>query len=63
MTETIGRAPRPLPDLRNRIAVMAIVNRTQDSFFDQGRTWSLDAAVAAGEQAVADGADRSTSVA
>lgn len=57
MTETSGRAPRPLPDLRNRIAVMAIVNRTQDSFFDQGRTWSLEAAVTAGEQAVADGAD------
>src|SRR5699024_8220408 len=35
----------------------AIVNRTRDSFFDEGRTWDLDAAVLAGREAAADGAD------
>lgn len=49
--------PRPLPDVDRRILVMAIVNRTQDSFFDQGRTFELDAAVEAGMAAAADGAD------
>ncbi|QBI21196.1 dihydropteroate synthase [Egibacter rhizosphaerae] len=32
-------------DLRRRVAVMAIVNRTPDSFFDRGRTFPLDTAV------------------
>src|SRR5690625_6672362 len=36
---------------------MAIVNRTRDAFFDEGRTWDLDAAVLAGREAAADGAD------
>nr|WP_157697229.1 dihydropteroate synthase [Brachybacterium avium] len=36
---------------------MAIVNRTRDSFFDEGRTWDLEAAVAAGLAAAGDGAD------
>ncbi len=36
---------------------MAIVNRTPDSFYDRGATFALDAAVAAGAAAVADGAD------
>ncbi|MGH9123435.1 MAG: dihydropteroate synthase [Acidimicrobiales bacterium] len=36
---------------------MAIVNRTTHSFFDMGATFALDAAVEAGERAVADGAD------
>ncbi|MGY5765480.1 dihydropteroate synthase [Brachybacterium sp. DNPG3] len=49
--------PRPLPDLRERTAVMAIVNRTLDSFFDEGRTFSLEAAVAAGVAAAEAGAD------
>jgi dihydropteroate synthase len=34
-------------DFDHEIVVMAIVNRTQDSFFDQGRTYPLDDAVAA----------------
>lgn len=38
-------------------AVMAIVNRTPDSFFDQGATFAFDAAVDKADQAVADGAD------
>jgi dihydropteroate synthase len=44
-------------DFSRRIAVMAIVNRTPDSFFDRGRTFGLGAAIAAGRHAVADGAD------
>lgn len=44
-------------DLERRLAVMAIVNRTPDSFYDRGATFALDAAVAAGAAAVADGAD------
>lgn len=36
---------------------MAIINRTPDSFFDKGSTFALDAAVAAANAAVADGAD------
>lgn len=38
-------------------AVMAIVNRTPDSFFDHGATFAADAALRAVEAAVADGAD------
>ncbi|MGH3656487.1 MAG: dihydropteroate synthase [Micromonosporaceae bacterium] len=44
-------------DFSRRVAVMAIVNRTPDSFHDKGRTFALNAAVAAARQAVADGAD------
>src|SRR5690625_1505219 len=40
-----------------RVAVMAIVNRTADSFYDDGRTYELQAAVQAALQAVAEGAD------
>jgi dihydropteroate synthase len=39
------------------LAVMAIVNRTPDSFFDRGATYAHDAALAAVERAVAEGAD------
>jgi len=44
-------------DLSRHIAVMAIVNRTPDSFFDRGATFALDAAVAAGVAAVDAGAE------
>jgi dihydropteroate synthase len=37
--------------------VMAIVNRTPDSFYDKGATYALDAALAKVAQAVAEGAD------
>ena len=37
--------------------VMAIVNRTPDSFFDKGATFGLDAALARVDQVVAEGAD------
>lgn len=49
--------PRPLPDTSRRVLVMGIVNRTQDSFFDEGRTWRLEQAVAAGLRAAEEGAD------
>lgn len=44
-------------DFSSRVAVMAVVNRTPDSFYDQGRTFALENAVAACEAAVAAGAD------
>ncbi|RUQ99033.1 dihydropteroate synthase [Labedella endophytica] len=44
-------------DFAREVAVMAVVNRTPDSFYDQGRTFGLDAAVAACERAVSEGAD------
>src|SRR5690625_5540062 len=50
-------APRPLPETARRVLVMAIVNRTRDSFFDEGRTWDLEAAVDAGLAAGRAGAD------
>src|SRR5690606_5218081 len=49
--------PRPLPDTSRRVLVMGIVNRTQDSFFDEGRTWELEQAVSAGLRAAEAGAD------
>ncbi|HEY7175734.1 MAG TPA: dihydropteroate synthase, partial [Micromonosporaceae bacterium] len=51
---TIGRRTF---DFDRRIAVMAIVNRTPDSFHDRGASYALDRAVAAVGAAVADGAD------
>lgn len=57
--------PRPAGPLRlgrweladGAFAVMGIVNRTPDSFYDRGRTFALDAALHAGELAVASGAE------
>ena len=49
------RTPRP-PDL-SHVAVMGIVNRTPDSFYDRGRTFALETAVTAALHAVAEGAD------
>lgn len=40
----------------DELAVMAIVNRTPDSFYDSGATYGLDAALAAVDRAVAEGA-------
>ncbi|MFI0356053.1 dihydropteroate synthase [Actinomadura sp. 9N407] len=40
-----------------RYAIMAVVNRTPDSFFDRGATYGFDAALAAVGRAVAEGAD------
>jgi dihydropteroate synthase len=44
-------------DFSRQVAVMAIVNRTPDSFHDQGATFALDRAVEAALTAAADGAD------
>lgn len=53
-THTFGRRTF---DFTRQVAVMAIVNRTPDSFFDHGATFALDAAVAAVDRALAEGAD------
>ncbi|RDI68551.1 dihydropteroate synthase [Nocardia pseudobrasiliensis] len=45
------------PVVTDRSLVMAIVNRTPDSFYDQGATFSDEAAMAAVERAVVEGAD------
>ena len=41
----------------DRALVMAIINRTPDSFYDRGATYGEDAALAAVERVVAEGAD------
>jgi dihydropteroate synthase len=62
MTSAAGR---PVPTVRfgartlpvDRAAVMAIVNRTPDSFYDRGVAYSDQAAMAAVDRAVHEGAD------
>lgn len=44
-------------DFSRQVAVMAIVNRTPDSFHDRGSTFALERAIEAVERAAADGAD------
>jgi dihydropteroate synthase len=44
-------------DLTHRALVMGILNRTPDSFYDQGATFELDKLYARAEQLVAEGAD------
>jgi dihydropteroate synthase len=44
-------------DVRRRVVVMGILNRTPDSFYDRGATWDFDAFVRRAEQLAADGAD------
>ena len=44
-------------DFAHQVAVMAIVNRTPDSFYDNGRTFALEAAVESALRAAAEGAD------
>src|SRR4051794_31816681 len=43
--------------LDDRAVVLAILNRTRDSFYDRGRHFKLDALLRQAEQDVADGAD------
>ncbi|HEX5905780.1 MAG TPA: dihydropteroate synthase, partial [Propionibacteriaceae bacterium] len=50
---TIGRRTF---DFDHEIVVMGIVNRTPESFFDQGRTYALDQAVPAALAAAQAGA-------
>ncbi|MGK5551620.1 dihydropteroate synthase [Actinomadura kijaniata] len=51
---TIGRRTF---DFARQVAVMAIINRTPDSFHDRGRTFALDSAVRAVEDALSHEAD------
>jgi len=44
-------------DFAREVAVMAVINRTPDSFYDRGATFALDSAVAAARRAIDDGAD------
>jgi len=44
-------------DFSRELAIMAIINRTQDSFYDRGRTFALDTALTAIDYALAAGAD------
>jgi dihydropteroate synthase len=44
-------------DVRARALVMGILNRTPDSFYDRGATWSFDAFLRRAEELVRDGAD------
>jgi len=44
-------------DFSRQIAVMAVINRTPDSFYDRGRTFALDAAIEASLGAARLGAD------
>ncbi len=62
-----GREPGPSPlvlrvgntvyDLRCKVLVMGILNRTPDSFFDKGRYFDLDVALERAEQIIEEGAD------
>ena len=54
MLRTCGRRTF---DFGRRVAVMAILNRTPDSFYDRGATFGFEAALAAAERALAEGAD------
>ena len=54
MLRTYGRRTF---DFGRRVAVMAILNRTPDSFYDRGVNFGFDAALAAAERALAEGAD------
>ena len=49
--------PEHVIDITYRSVVMGILNRTTDSFFDQGRHWDFDAFLRLAERQVAEGAD------
>jgi dihydropteroate synthase len=44
-------------DVRRRVVVMGILNRTPDSFYDRGATWDFDAFLRRADRLVVDGAD------
>lgn len=54
---TVRRIGRREFDFDSQVAVMAVINRTPDSFYDRGATFALDRAVAAALRAADDGAD------
>lgn len=55
-TTTLALGPRTF-DISSRALVMGILNRTPDSFFDQGSYFDFDAFLRQADQLVADGAD------
>jgi dihydropteroate synthase len=56
-TSSIRRIGRREFDFERQVAVMAVVNRTPDSFYDRGATFALDRAVDAAVRAAEAGAD------
>jgi dihydropteroate synthase len=56
LRQPVRRIGRRVFDFSTEIVVMGIVNRTPDSFYDQGRTYALDRAVRAALDAAAAGA-------
>jgi dihydropteroate synthase len=56
LRQPVRRIGRQVFDFGHEIVVMGIVNRTPDSFYDQGRTFALDRAVQAALDAGAAGA-------
>lgn len=57
IAEPLRRFGATTIDFSKRVAVMAVVNRTTDSFFDRGSTFALEAAVDAAVAALDAGAD------
>jgi len=57
VTPHIHRIGRREFDFSRQVAVMAVINRTPDSFFDQGATFALERAVDASLRAAENGAD------
>lgn len=55
--QQVRRIGRRTFDFSRQIAVMAVINRTPDSFYDAGDTFELDRAVTAGLRAAEQGAD------
>ena len=55
--QQVRRIGRRTFDFSRQIAVMAVINRTPDSFYDAGVTFELDRAVTAGLRAAEQGAD------
>jgi dihydropteroate synthase len=56
LRQPVRRIGRREFDFAHQVVVMGIVNRTPDSFYDQGRTYALDLAVRAALDAAAAGA-------
>jgi dihydropteroate synthase len=56
LRQPVRQVGRQVFDFAHTVVVMGIVNRTPDSFFDQGRTFALDRAVQAALEAAAAGA-------
>jgi dihydropteroate synthase len=56
LRDPVRKIGRQTFDFSREVVVMAIVNRTPDSFFDRGGTFGLDQAIAAALRAAKDGA-------